>query len=390
MADSKYFDAIMADNKKLENTAIPEGAMTYGDYLTASGIDTQADLDAAQKAANASYNASVKAAAQEYDRALGTYGQNAENMAQGGLTGSGYSDYLTGNAYAARQGSIDAAKAVKQASLDTAEATKKVTEASAQQGYLNYIENYKTQQKTDKLSAMNNIIDMGLTGEGAKTYLEAIGITNGDEILGVTEAVLGNQNEKTVDANYFAMIENVASLMNAGIEDADIRKILANQYGYDEAKINDFMATATKYKDKFATSAAAEDATNAPKIQIDPQTWSEYKSNLAFLEDLEARFSNMPSQIIINVAEKFGMDISRLGKLYNEAAKVEGTAARNETFKRSVLAELGNNPEAKAMMEGYDAYVDYLEDYYSGTYSDADVADFSSRLTGVYDKESKK
>jgi hypothetical protein len=93
------FDENLKKNEEIGNLNIREGAMTYEEWMRAAGIDTQRD-----------YNAAAKAAAKEYDRSLGTYGATAEAMGRAGLSGSGYSDYLTGNAYAARQGSMDTAR----------------------------------------------------------------------------------------------------------------------------------------------------------------------------------------------------------------------------------------------------------------------------------------
>ena len=177
------FDKVMEDNKKLANTAIPEGAMSYADYVTASGVDSAGDLEAAEKSAETGYLAAVESAERAHDRAIGTYGQNAEAMARAGLSGSGYSDYITGNAYAAKQGSIDAAKATRQASIDAAESTKKLTDAGTQRGYLNYIENYKTQKMADFDAAISDIVNMNLSGADARSYLEAHGL--GSEIGGV-------------------------------------------------------------------------------------------------------------------------------------------------------------------------------------------------------------
>lgn len=395
------FDAVMEDNKKLANTAIPDGAMSYADYVTASGVDSAGDLEAAKKSAETGYLAAVESAERAHDRAIGTYGQNAEAMARAGLGGSGYSDYITGNAYAAKQGSIDAAKATRQASIDAAESTKKLTDAGTQKGYLDYIEKYKMQKKADSVSAIRDIVTMNLSGEGAKSYLEALGLgSESDKILGITGGILGKREEEeakakadAADANYGSAIEYAAGLINAGMSEKSIKDMLAKQYGYDAAYIDDVWAKASEYAEKVTkyNSAQTEDEKNntPPKIPIDSETWIQYTDDLKFLEDLEGRNSSLPSYRIDKVAERFGLDISRLGELWNEAAKTDGTKARNEAYKALVLAELGNDPKAKAMLEGYDAYVTYVANSYAGTYSDADIRDLIIRLTGENEENEK-
>lgn len=141
--------------------------MTYDEWMKSAGIDTQRD-----------YNAAVKAAAKEYDRSLGTYGATAEAMGRAGLSGSGYSDYLTGNAYAARQGS-----------MDTARQTKTLADDASRQGYMNYLQDYEQGQRGNIAAAIGELSSMGLTGDRAKQYLSMMGIDAGyaDYVVGIVD-----------------------------------------------------------------------------------------------------------------------------------------------------------------------------------------------------------
>ena len=57
----------------------------------------------------------IKNAYINYDKSLPTYGQKAENLAQRGITNSGYSDYLNGVAYSSMVSNVQANEAVKRA-----------------------------------------------------------------------------------------------------------------------------------------------------------------------------------------------------------------------------------------------------------------------------------
>ena len=161
------FDEKRKKNEEIGNLNIREGAMTYEEWMRAAGIDTQRD-----------FNAAAKAAAKEYDRSLGTYGATAEAMGRAGLSGSGYSDYLTGNAYAARQGSID-----------TARQTKTLADDASRQGYMNYLQDYEDGQRGNIAAAIGELSAMGLTGDKAKQYLSMMGIDAGyaDYVVGIVD-----------------------------------------------------------------------------------------------------------------------------------------------------------------------------------------------------------
>ena len=211
MADSKYFDEIIKNNKTIENTSIPSGAMSYGEYVESTGGDPSAQLDQSVKKAEQNYRDSVKAAATEYDREIGTYGQKAENVARAGLMHAGYSDYISGEAYASRQRSIDSARAAKQDSIDAAELAAQEANRTNLQGYLGYIENYKAQKKTDTTGAIQTIIGSGLSGDAADSYLSALGFSDDEkqQILGTTEGIVTEQKQKTTYADREAIFGNI-------------------------------------------------------------------------------------------------------------------------------------------------------------------------------------
>lgn len=117
---------------KTPQTLIP--GMSYTEWLTKGGMNGQA-----QKA----YDAAVRAAETDYAKTLALYGQNAETLGRAGLTGSGYSDYLTGAGFSAMQGA-------KVAAADT----KALTEAQQRLSYADYLAGVDAQNA--QLAAQEN------------------------------------------------------------------------------------------------------------------------------------------------------------------------------------------------------------------------------------------
>ena len=348
-----YFDAVMEDNKKLANTAIPEGAMSYADYVTASGVDSAGDLEAAKKSAETGYLAAVESAERAHDRAIGTYGQNAEAMARAGLSGSGYSDYITGNAYAAKQGSIDAAKATRQASIDAAESTKRLTDEGTQQGYLDYIENYKTQKKADSVNAISDIVNMDLTGEGARSYLEALGLgSESDKILGITNGILGKRAEAeakakadAADANYGSALEAAIGYIGQDVDPNLAIKLLQKTYGYSQEQALEVLHDAQTYRN----TAKVE----PPETKIDFTASGHTLENMALLyamTGIDWRNNNR-----VTTGEAKALDEIALGAALNEIeaniALTKGPEALEAYWEQTLRAKGYTADEVDAMLE---------------------------------------
>ena len=245
------FDRVISENKKLGNIDIREGALSYEDWLASAGVDTERD-----------YNAAAKAAAQEYDRAVAGYGANAEAMAQAGLSGSGYSDYLTGNAYAARQRSIDAARQ-----------TKALADQGAKQSYADYLQGYEDTQRNNITAAIGQLSSMGLKGDNAKKYLESMGIPDGyaDWIMGVVDEMSVETPDKQ------ALLSNLLSNGMTG----DVAMSYARFLGFDDDTAKSVIDVSdkiiTSMKEQAAADQAAEDEAALADVTVDIGSEEIYK-----------------------------------------------------------------------------------------------------------------
>lgn len=145
-----------------------------------------------------------------YAQNLAAYGANAEQLAAMGLSGSGYSDYLTQQAYATQRAETQNANA-------QAEATKVAAEQQA---------------NSDKLNAE---------------------LSYAENMQGNAEKLAQYQQQKAEEAKaeeeqkkqYYAALLTSA---NAGEYTSDQLASLGAQYGLDEVQISQLQAAADKYK----------------------------------------------------------------------------------------------------------------------------------------------
>lgn len=117
------------------NVEPPSGTETKDPQSTANGILSFSQwLDRFGVDADEQHQAALKLAYDEYARALSTYGRQAEQLAQAGLTNSGVSDNVQRAAYAQ-----------KQTALQNAQALKNQTEATNRSQYAAYVDTKEAQ-----------------------------------------------------------------------------------------------------------------------------------------------------------------------------------------------------------------------------------------------------
>lgn len=93
------------------NEAESSEPMTYEEYIEEAKKGYQAQLDAAKKQAEQTRQRAIVDAQSGYMQNLASYGANAEQMADAGMQGGGYSDYLNAQAYAQKRSDVQQANA---------------------------------------------------------------------------------------------------------------------------------------------------------------------------------------------------------------------------------------------------------------------------------------
>lgn len=176
----------------------------------------QAELQRQQAEQNAEKERerSVVDARSSYEQNKATYGAQAETLANMGLTGSGYSDYINAQAYANQRAETQNANA-------NAEQTK---------NNANYVAN------NAKLEIEQNAGQSNLSAE--TTYAE--NMANNDAAL----AQYKQQKEEEKKSAYSELL----NYANNGTYDSEQLKSLADKYGLSEADINNLTGAAETYK----------------------------------------------------------------------------------------------------------------------------------------------
>lgn len=159
-------------------------------------------------------------------RARVTYGQNAEMLGQAGLTGSGYSDNITREAYALRQNAVSDARVKYNDSMRTAADTELATKYAADSKLatdLSKLETDKITQNQDKVNLTNDIllrVKEGMyTADEANALATQMGL--GQESLDLIQGAADTYYQTTTLADAKEMVKSgefdpavIASMVN--------------------------------------------------------------------------------------------------------------------------------------------------------------------------------
>lgn len=155
------YEAQMKLNDDIDNNKsgyLGVETMTLQDFYNAGGYFFVED-----------YGQQLKEIDAAYDRTLPGYGVQGEQMAQGGLTGSGYGDYMAGKAYTARaQGQAAARESYNQ------------SRRSFLAAYNQYRQNMAEQRRQNLLQTVQSAYAAGQSEEMYAHYAKAVGIPQED------------------------------------------------------------------------------------------------------------------------------------------------------------------------------------------------------------------
>lgn len=245
--------------------------MTYEEYFAMEKQRLEDERQAALKDAEIYKERAAADAQASYMQNMSTYGVNAETMAQMGLTGGGYSDYLNAQAYAQ-----------KRSDMQTADANKISLEKQAQSTYsegmstLNgqYVA-YKEAEREYAQSIYNTLweavqdTNTNYTAESVRAIAEKAGISEEDitTLTGMLETTLVKKTEEEqkaadeqaaaeeeqkatysaglksdalaqIEANGGMSVEYINSLKGYGLSDEDLAEVVAynQKYTYNSYK----------------------------------------------------------------------------------------------------------------------------------------------------------
>ena len=256
--------------------------MTYEQYIAEQKAREEEKRQAALKEAEIYKERAAADAQASYMQNMSTYGVNAENMAQMGLTGGGYSDYLNAQAYAQKRGEMQTASANEAAMKQQAESKYADNILSLDGQLVAYKEAEKAEKEQYAKSVYNTLWEAvqdentTYTPESIRAIAEKAGLSEEDisTLTGMLDNTLAKkaENEKQaetekeeekatysagvkseamaqIEANGGMSLEYINSLKAYGLSDADMQEVVKynQKYTYNSYKsaINSYKSAIT-------------------------------------------------------------------------------------------------------------------------------------------------
>lgn len=220
-----------------------DGKMSYEEYIAEMKKGYQEQLDAANKQAEQTKARAMANAENAYAQNKATYGTNAETLAQMGLTGGGYSDYLQAQAYAQKRADAQAATAQEIASKSNNQATyqqyitamnEKLAEKALYEEQLEEQRKYNEEQAANskKQSIYDSLwqgaqnIDSGYTAEAIDAICKEYGLSDEKaeslkNILKITQANGSNTTTKETTETSNQLLQQAIIDIKNGVADKD-------------------------------------------------------------------------------------------------------------------------------------------------------------------------
>lgn len=389
------FQAQMDWNREIKNNK--QG------YLAVDIMPMKDFYDAGGYAFVNDYKAELAAVDAAYDRALPSYGAQGEQMAKAGLQGSGYSDYLAGQAYATRAAGQAVARQNAMANSNSFRAA-----------YNQYVAQQKEKREANLQSVIeraqsvnmnpDNFVEiakkLGIPEEDAKRGKEALiayymGIgkvdSNGKPITGGTasgttgntNAVWGNVSTEEQNAAIKGVYQSILGGMT-GLADSDgnvimpqystidamVKSEYGSQYSTESPEVQEAIRQFAASRVSDIEGWVARGEINGAKQQLDQlaeygvfgkdgQNSEQYQATLGKIQDAVA--STIASAYQSGSLDSYAEALTRLGYNTDKLELNEDNA--DEVFAQAVDALYQNGSISQEAYETYyeTGYQEYLE-----------------------------
>ena len=285
----------------------------YQQWLQNQGVDLQGQYAQSVKQAQQAYAQALAANKSAYEQQLTTYGAAAENLAKSGLSASGYSDYLAGQAYAAQQAANVAAG---QKYAEQQQSALQNAQEQSQEAYSEYLSQVNKQAQ-DIYTALQST--GGTLSDEAKKYYEAVGYSpeaidkaetlysqytatpeyKQAQAQGAQSALLSGQPVADATSSYDKetvtnAIANISKITDQAAKGVSKQAILS-QLGYDVANMDNASQNAAYQKALGLASGNAGRAAfidNQLKVAEEKETNDDYVSELQNIADVLMYWKN--------------------------------------------------------------------------------------------------
>lgn len=218
--------------------------MTYEQYIAEQKAREEEKRQAALKEAEIYKERAAADAQASYMQNMSTYGVNAETMAQMGLTGGGYSDYLNAQAYAQKRGEMQTASANEAVMKQQAESKYADNILSLDGQLVAYKEAEKAEKEQYAKSVYNTLWEAvqnpntTYTADSIKAIAEKAGISETDiaTLTGMLDSTLAKkaEDDKKAEEEKAKAEKDAFDTNSANTTSTTISYIVANGGGQAE------------------------------------------------------------------------------------------------------------------------------------------------------------
>ena len=381
--------------------------MSYEEYIAEQKAREEEKRQAALKEAEIYKERAAADAQASYMQNMSTYGVNAETMAQMGLTGGGYSDYLNAQAYAQKRGEMQTASANELALKQQAETKYADNILSLDGQLLAYQEAEKAEKEQYAKSVYNTLWEAvqdpntTYTADSIKAIAEKAGLSDEDisTLTGMLDSTLAKKaaDEKKAQDDKAAAEEEQKATYSAGIKSDAMAQIEANGgmsveyinslkgYGLSDAD----MAEVIKYNQKYTYNSYKSAITGGYTVNtsdidtayndglLDATQYNSLKSEWNKSIDTSTSFFKYNGETIsYDDAKKAIENLSN-----NAWATSETKKAVESSFMRVYAQDIAKNSivsglSSKKVQSSYvDIYADNFKSSQFGDYADGDEQD---------------
>lgn len=318
------------------NIVFPEAAQennAYQQWLKNQGLNIQGDYAQTVAQAQQQYAQALAQNKAAYERQLGTYGAKAENLAQSGLSASGYSDYLARQAYAQQQAAnVQAGQwlsSQEQSALQSAQKT-------AQEQYANYLSKVNKQTE-DIYSSLQST--GGKLSDEAKKYYETLGYS--------PEAIA---KAETLYSQYQATPEYAESqakgALSAALQGTSLENIIST---YGDTAVNSLKSNISSKLDTWANETRNMEQVLSD-LGYNAESMSEEEQKNAFTSLLNYADDSTKSRVLTREMDNDfyeadrESDTERMNILQNSAKRIK------DLYDRGIISEDIKNNLSKKLL----------------------------------------
>ncbi len=209
-----------------------QAGIGYAKWLKDSAYKSaEAATAESNRLADKQYQRSVIDSGSSYQKAIGAYGSNAETIASRGLSGSGYGEWLQGNAYATHRGEVQNAGAQRLAIQNEAAYKESQAKQSADASYGQFLYQSDVAYRNEQNTTYSSLYNSAASGTSIESIMQdgRWGDLTPEQQTSITNAATEYANNKATveaEAKANASFTTALDLLGKGWEMSEVQNYL--------------------------------------------------------------------------------------------------------------------------------------------------------------------